>query len=569
MRSKLLAGALLGCLLVAACSGGGSGPAGSGPAYGQGAPALSGEGDGPGHPSGPVGGVAPPPAPPPDSAPPAQPADDEADLVGIEPDAAVLDKAASGELLSASELDQWLVTARADTADRAAESTGVGLIRRAQWSAARGTVVVEFDPAALGVTLAVDAPESVLTEVAPTAAGAEVRVRFSSELPEASVPLELEASAGARSDSLVLDVPVPQLRHAVSLEPDKLLLRIAVDGYSLSEAPDEQAFVELKPGGALTLTAEPTLSFDGGSGRSRFFLDYERRRSGARGSSDAGATDPAELELTVGDGYWVRTYQLELPLTPILGAHYYDHATGLLSIDVLPGAEATLRLEGAMLDVEMTAGGGTTASFDIPPAALPYMVDVTAERDGAADIVHCLVGTRALSLPQDSLAAYPLAPSIGVGQPVQIVVASGLTAQPFQYMGGVRVAAPAASGFSYVPESFDIGGPSVYNRKPDGGWLRMNPPGNFLMPDDSWLMVQTADDMRALDFNITPLQGHAVFFEGELFTFAATFSAPGTWPLSLVPFATVERTYYQDSIQGVHYWSDLSNAAGSLVVVTE
>jgi len=172
----------------------------------------------------------------------------------------------------------------------------------------------------------------------------------------------------------------------------------------------------------------------------------------------------------------------------------------------------------------------------------------------------------------DTLYALPLQSTVAAGDPVTIVVATGVPANPFQYMVGVRVTAPKSSGFAYVPNSFNSGsvGGSTFGDV-DGFWTCMEPTG-FLLPQNYGIYQRqdAGGGLYAYDFNVTPLGGSDVSTcDGALFNLQATFTTPGTYHLGFQAENGVSRTYYQDGSQTPdRFWGDITNAdAPSITVV--
>ena len=165
-----------------------------------------------------------------------------------------------------------------------------------------------------------------------------------------------------------------------------------------------------------------------------------------------------------------------------------------------------------------------------------------------------------LELEPDALYARPLSSTTSVGQPVRIVVETGVPAGPLAFMNGCAVSF-SGPGADYVPGSFNVGAPGGEAWAVDGIWAAAAPQG-FIQVDDLLLQwaVTAADGLTRMDFNVTPIYGTAITSaEGELFSFEATFSEPGTYRLGFVEFSDVKRTYYSDWDAKEYFWSDISN----------
>jgi len=161
----------------------------------------------------------------------------------------------------------------------------------------------------------------------------------------------------------------------------------------------------------------------------------------------------------------------------------------------------------------------------------------------------------------DGLYAIPQQTSAAVGEAVRIVVATGVTARPFQYMNSVRVTFSAGEP-SYVPGSYNVGAIGGALEYADGIWAVVQPEG-FLLPTDYMLGFNNYDDASgswAMDFNVTPISGRQIDSrEGELFNFEVTFAHAGTVVLGFEEFNQVKRTYFSDGSSTEYYWSDISN----------
>jgi len=165
-----------------------------------------------------------------------------------------------------------------------------------------------------------------------------------------------------------------------------------------------------------------------------------------------------------------------------------------------------------------------------------------------------------LELEPDALYARPLSSTTSVGQPVRIVVETGVPAGPLAFMNGCAVSF-SGPGADYVPGSFNVGAPGGEAWAVDGIWAAAAPQG-FIQVDDLLLQwaVTAEGGLTRMDFNVTPIYGDAITgAEGALFSFEATFNEPGIYRLGFVEFSDVKRTYYSDWDAKEYYWSDISN----------
>jgi len=245
------------------------------------------------------------------------------------------------------------------------------------------------------------------------------------------------------------------------------------------------------------------------------------------------------------------------------------------SVTVTAGT-ATGISTGAAQTVAGTAGtptaGSVTFHFNADDLFNGGAGDVTFTADDgnggtATSTVHVTIDP--FVLDPDTLYAVPLQTSVAAGDPVTVVVATGVPANPFQYLTGVRVTAPQASGFAYVANSFNAGAVGGATGDVDGFWTCMGPT-SFLLPQDAFIVRSDAGGgLYGIDFNVTPLGGQDVTTcDGALFNFQASFTTPGTYNLGFQDVNVVSRTYYQDGSQTPdRFWGDITNAASPAITV--
>jgi hypothetical protein len=261
-----------------------------------------------------------------------------------------------------------------------------------------------------------------------------------------------------------------------------------------------------------------------------------------------------------------------------------DNAAGTITVGVIDadGDDVTVVATppaGLTVDnASQTATGGSgdlVFTFSATDPIAGGSGDVTFAADdgnGGTANATATITIGGATLAADTLYAIPLQSSVAAGDPVTIVVATGVPASPFQYVNGTRVLAPDTSGFTYVDNSFNVGVPGGQAGDVDGIWSDMNPSG-FLLAPDSFIQETPVGNQTALDFNVTPLGGNDLTTsEGALFNFQATFSTPGTYQLGFQQFETVDRTYYTDvNTAPARYWGDITNVhagVNSTVTVT-
>jgi len=242
---------------------------------------------------------------------------------------------------------------------------------------------------------------------------------------------------------------------------------------------------------------------------------------------------------------------------------------------VTPAAPASME---ALDGTQTITGGNGAFTFSFAPkdvlAGASGNIDFTADdgNGGSASIGANLL-CAGITLASDTLYAIPTRPTISVGSPLTILVATGVPAHPFEYLNGVRVTAPQASGINFVGGSLNVGAVGGAAGDADGFWTAMAP-SSFLLPPDNFIVRSDAGGgLYGIDFNITPLGGsNQTSASGALFNFQVTFDTPGTYDLGFQDINVVDRTFYQDDSQSTDFfWGDITNShAGvrSSVVVT-
>jgi hypothetical protein len=196
---------------------------------------------------------------------------------------------------------------------------------------------------------------------------------------------------------------------------------------------------------------------------------------------------------------------------------------------------------------DLFAGGNGTATFDGDDG-----------NGGTAQATANAVAP-AINLADDTLYAIPLTGTANTGDVVTVVVATGVPANPFQFMNGCRVTAP--TGFDYEANTFNIGVTGGAAGDVDGFWTGMAPGGGFLLAPDNFIVgTDIGGGLTGIDFNCTPIGGSDVTTDkGAIFNFGATFAA-GTNTLGFQDVQGVSRTYYTDSNAAPdRFWGDITN----------
>lgn len=282
-----------------------------------------------------------------------------------------------------------------------------------------------------------------------------------------------------------------------------------------------------------------------------------------------GLTSTATRDITVG---------ATRNAAPVVDSAVYNAAAKTLTVTVSdPDDAATLTVTAtpsAGLEVDQTtktaaATGPLTAVFNV--SATDFVGGATGTiavsvSDGTA--TGNLANPVAVTIdpivpPADGLIAVPLTGSAATGADVQVVILTGVPANPFQYMVGAGLT--IESDAEYVDNSFDVGVPdatpdAAAANPVDGIWAAMNPAGGFLFAPDNFIQATDIGGGRERwDFNITPLQGSNLTTDsGALFNAKFTFAAAGTKTFGFQDVQGVKRTYYADDATEF-FWGNIAN----------
>ncbi|MCB1216138.1 hypothetical protein KDL44_02015 [bacterium] len=198
---------------------------------------------------------------------------------------------------------------------------------------------------------------------------------------------------------------------------------------------------------------------------------------------------------------------------------------------------------------------------------------IADDGNGGTDSDSLSGGFDAFPLANDTLYAIATSSSTSTGSTVRIAVATGDTANNFQYLNGCGVV--CENGASYAPTTFDVGNPDgtpdVGSANPiDGVWADMGATSFLLAPDNFITGTDLGNGSSRTDFNVTPLGGSDITANGILFSFEYTFTSEGTYHLGFEAVNIVSRTYYTDASQSEDFfWSDISNDHQYNVIVVE
>ncbi|MCB1216132.1 hypothetical protein KDL44_01985 [bacterium] len=249
-------------------------------------------------------------------------------------------------------------------------------------------------------------------------------------------------------------------------------------------------------------------------------------------------------------------------------------AGGTISVTGSDPDGDSLTFTAALDSGDVTVGGAsattaTSAQFGVSPndilAGGNFTVTVTADDGKGGTASDSVSGSfDAFPLADDTLYAIATSSSTSAGNNVRIVIATGDTANSFQYLNGCGVV--CENGASYAATSFDVGTPDdtpdVGSANPiDGVWGDMGATSFLLAPDNFITGTDLGDGTSRTDFNVTPLGGSDITANGLLFNFEYTFASAGTYTLGFEAVNVVSRTYYQDSSAATDFfWGDIANS---------
>jgi len=213
---------------------------------------------------------------------------------------------------------------------------------------------------------------------------------------------------------------------------------------------------------------------------------------------------------------------------------------------------------------QTVAGGNGTVTFNFASSDIfggsTGDVTFTADDGNATADATVTLTFDPFPLAADTLYAVPMQASVGTGDPVTVIVATGATGSSFQFMTGVGLVFPDDG--DYVSGTFNVGLPGGATDDADGVWAAITSNGGFLLPPDSLYQPGPDPDgtlaagTHRFDFNVTPLGGSDVASaEGALFNAQFSFTAAGDKTFSFQQVNGVNRTYYSDFANGTDtFW---------------
>lgn len=276
------------------------------------------------------------------------------------------------------------------------------------------------------------------------------------------------------------------------------------------------------------------------------------------------------LAIAAIDGDYARTTEVLIERPLYINQSYWDSETGVIAVEVDATYEQevtvaltppdVVTIDGDMSQTQESGGEFVfNASWDSETFPGGELEILASDQLGNEDAETLLMCASQYDFAPDTLYACPQQTAATTGEPVLVVVACGMPANPFQYMNGIGVT--VNSGAAFVDGTFNVGAPGGDQYDPDGIWSTMDPlPMTFLLPAD-WMMMenQIEEERVRIDFNVTPIGGSNVTDGGELFNFSLEFDHAGRYILGFEEFRSVKRTYYSDMDSYEYFWGDISN----------
>jgi hypothetical protein len=322
-------------------------------------------------------------------------------------------------------------------------------------------------------------------------------------------------------------------------------------------------------------TAPYRLSWDFGGGGNPNTLTEAGQGSGEATASVIGIAGDWQGGLTVTDAEALSvtvpvSFHVGVNHAPVVDSAVFDPNTQQLHIAASdPDAGDTLTVTltappGVQLDPPTHAG----------PAPLSFDCNVFMSMLGAGGTVEVAVsdGVNSATFPggvrvgmvmaaADSLFAIPVTQTVTAGEPVRLVIATTVPANPIEYVNGIGLT--VEDDAEVVTGSFNIGSPGGETYDPDGFWSAMQPTGFVFQPMEPLVPVKLGSGLARFDFNITPLGGQeTTVSSGALFSIQLKFSKPGVKHFGFVRSDTVKRTYYSDAAGHEYYWGSIDNDLG-------
>jgi hypothetical protein len=262
------------------------------------------------------------------------------------------------------------------------------------------------------------------------------------------------------------------------------------------------------------------------------------------------STDAAYMRAVyIDQGYYdieIETVTIEVDALPNEG-----YSVALATPDGIKTGEETPRSEAGCAAVVFALAFDPGA-----PDGWDTLATVTSDR-GVQDMEQVLVSRLPSQFEPEKLYAFPLRTVITTADTARIVVASGPTEAPFQYMNGVSIM--VNTGAAYVDGTLNVGAPGGAISEMDGIWQAVQP-DSFLLPSDYMIQERSISyDQVCIDFNVTPIGGSDVTCGGMLFNCELAFTEPGNYVLGFELHHDVPRTYYSDAASTEYYWGDISN----------
>ncbi len=266
-------------------------------------------------------------------------------------------------------------------------------------------------------------------------------------------------------------------------------------------------------------------------------------------------------------------YTLETRILRVVASD--PDASQRLAISIAPPAALVVDRDRAVA----TQPGQFAAEFNWEAA------DVFTGGSGEAEVVASdlhggkaralkLIEVPKLDLMADTLYAVPVKHKARVGDVVQVVLATGLPDNPFQYLACASVTMPDWA--YYAQNSFNIGAAGGAPDEADGLWAAdgMDFDGFLIAPDGFYYAREIADleldgrhrlEVVALPISSTELPAA----EGPVCNFGVLLTQTGTASFGFAATTgACDRTYYRDFANKAYYWGTLMAGPDGTLNVT-
>jgi len=205
------------------------------------------------------------------------------------------------------------------------------------------------------------------------------------------------------------------------------------------------------------------------------------------------------------------------------------------------------------------------AAFHVPPYAFDE-IEITVS-DGQLERTHTVTPPKALpviTVPEDTLVAFPLKREVAVGEAVTVMVRTGDFPAGHSFRSGFTALLTVDAEPEFVMNSYNLGSVGGDSHEADGVWGTMDPPpSSFFMPHMVWEYFRPVPESNP-QLHYCPCWAFAAVCGptdsgGDLFNLQLKFDYPGEYHLGFIATAEEHVTTYSDSSGGDPVWSDIGN----------